>query len=69
LEINHPELTSLSYNLDFNYIKNEGAKAVGNLLSKMPQLKKLNLGVASKNFGYLGFKHLINGMSRLTDLE
>jgi hypothetical protein len=35
----------------------------------MPNLKKLNLGVASKNFGYLGFKQLINGMSRLTDLE
>ena len=29
----------------------------------------MNLGVASKNFGYLGFKQLINGMSRLTDLE
>jgi hypothetical protein len=35
----------------------------------MTNLRKLNLGVASKNFGYLGFKQLINGMSQLTDLE
>jgi len=35
----------------------------------MTSLKSLNLGVASKNFGYLGFKQLVNGMSKLTDLE
>jgi hypothetical protein len=55
--------------LDFNYIKNEGAKAVGIMLSKMNNLRSLTLGVASKNFAYLGFKQLINGMSNLTDLE
>lgn len=35
----------------------------------MTNLKKLYIGVASKNFGYLGFKYLVNGLSRLTDLE
>jgi hypothetical protein len=69
LEINHPELKTLSLNLDFNYIKNEGAKAIGKTLGQMTNLKSLSLGVASKNFGYLGFKHIINGLSHLTDLE
>ena len=68
LEINNPELNSLHYNLDFNYIKNDGAKAVGNTLSKMKNLRFLSLGVASKNFGYLGFKHIVNGLGHLTDL-
>lgn len=49
-------LTTLNLNLDFNYIKNEGAKALGKTISKMTQLDSLYLGVASKNFGYLGFK-------------
>jgi hypothetical protein len=35
----------------------------------MTNLRVLNLGVASKNFGYLGFKHIVNGLSHLTDLE
>ena len=35
----------------------------------MPNLQVLNLGVASKNFGYLGFKHIINGISHLANLE
>jgi hypothetical protein len=69
LNINNPELKSLAYNLDFNYIKNEGAKAVGTTLSKMTNLRTLHLGVASKNFGYIGFKHIVNGLSALTDLE
>lgn len=68
-EINNPNLKSLHYNLDFNYIENAGAKAVGNTLSKMTNLKVLSLGVASKNFGYLGFKHIVNGVNHLTDLE
>lgn len=68
LEINHPQLRALSLNLDFNYIKNEGAKAIGKALGKMTNLRVLNLGVASKNFGYLGFKHIVNGLSHLTDL-
>jgi hypothetical protein len=62
-------LTSLHFNLDFNYIQNAGAKAVGKALAEMTSLKKLSLGVASKNFGYLGFKHIVNGMNNLIDLE
>ncbi len=69
LEINHPELKTLNLNLDFNYIKNEGGKALGKALSKMTNLRSLSLGVASKNFGYLGFKYIINGLSSLVDLE
>jgi NLR family CARD domain-containing protein 3 len=69
LEINNPELRVLNYNLDFNYIKNEGAKAVGKTLSQMVNLRSLTIGVASKNFGYLGFKHIVNGIGHLTNLE
>jgi len=32
------------------------------MLAKMKNLKELNVGVASKNFGYLGFKNLIQGL-------
>ncbi len=35
----------------------------------MTNLKSLHLGVASKNFAYLGFKQLVNGLSKLTELE
>ena len=38
-------------------------------MAKMTNLKSLTLGVASKNFGYLGFKHIVNGLSHLTNLE
>jgi hypothetical protein len=31
-------LEQLSLNLDFNYIKNEGAKDVGDMLKKLPKL-------------------------------
>lgn len=68
LKINHENLKTFYFNLDFNYIKNEGAQAVGNMLSQMTNLKSLHLGVASKNFAYLGFKKLVNGLSKLTDL-
>lgn len=27
------------------------------------------MGVASKNFGYLGFKHIVNGLSKLGQLK
>ena len=63
------KLTSLTLNLDFNYIKNEGAKALGKSLAKMASLETLILGVASKNFGYLGFKYIINGIEKLTQLK
>ena len=33
------------------------------MLKKLPQIDELHIGVASKNFGYLGFKSLIDGMS------
>lgn len=59
------EMTNLKYlelNLDFNYIKNEGGKSIGQMLPKMTSLEALNLGVASKNFGYLGFKDVIKGL-------
>jgi hypothetical protein len=42
--------------LDFNYIKNEGGKEVGKMIPQLRKLKALHIGVASKNFGYLGFK-------------
>ncbi len=56
-------------NFDFNYIKNEGAKAIGVMLTNMTHLESLSLGVASKNFGYLGFKYVINGIEKLTQLK
>lgn len=55
-------LKSLEINFDFNYIKNEGGKAIGKMLEKMTNLESLSLGVASKNFGYLGFKHVVSGL-------
>ena len=42
---------------------------MGKTLSEMKQLKSLSLGVASKNFGYLGFKYIVNGLNHLTELE
>lgn len=33
------------------------------MLKKLPSLDQLHIGVASKNFGYLGFKSLVDGMS------
>ena len=42
---------------------------MGKTLSEMKQLKSLSLGVASKNFGYLGFKFIVNGIGHLTNLE
>lgn len=63
------ELDSLFLNLDFNYIKNEGAKAVGTLVSHLQNLNSLHLGVASKNFGYLGFKYIVNGLTHLSQLK
>jgi hypothetical protein len=59
----------LNINFDFNYIKNEGAKAVGTLMSRLQSLDVLHLGVASKNFGYLGFKHIVNGLAHLGQLK
>lgn len=55
-------LESLEINLDFNYIKNEGGKYLGDMFKGLQKLKKINIGVASKNFGYLGFKGLIDGL-------
>lgn len=57
------KLESLSLNLDFNYIKNEGGKELGTMFKQLPQLNSIQIGVASKNFGYLGFKSLIDGLS------
>lgn len=68
-EINQPNLKNLLLNLDFNYIKNEGGKAIGTLLPRLTNIESLHLGVASKNFGYLGFKHIVNGLSHLTQLK
>jgi hypothetical protein len=64
-EIKTDSLKKLSLNFDFNFIKNDGAKAIGSLLSKLQSLDSLQLGVASKNFGYLGFKYIINGLAHL----
>ena len=59
----------MNLNLDFNYIKNEGGKSVGQMIKKLTKLKELHIGVASKNFGYLGFKDIVKGMNERTDLE
>ena len=68
-EIKTASLKTLSLNFDFNYIKNEGAKALGTLLSRLQSVESLNLGVASKNFGYLGFKYIVNGLTHLPQLK
>jgi hypothetical protein len=39
------------------------------MLKKLPQLSELHIGVASKNFGYLGFKSLIDGMSAQKEVK
>ena len=39
------------------------------MLPYLKNLKQLDLGVASKNFGYLGFKDIVKGMSELTSLS
>lgn len=62
------QLEALRLNFDFNYIKNEGGKAIGKMLPQLKNLKELDLGVASKNFGYLGFKDIVKGMNELTQL-
>lgn len=35
----------------------------------MTTLESLVLGVASKNFGYLGYKYVISGLEKLTQLK
>jgi hypothetical protein len=50
-------------------MKNDGAKAVGVLLGQLNEVESLHLGVASKNFGYLGFKYIVNGLKKLTQLK
>lgn len=39
------------------------------MLESMTHLHSLSLGVASKNFGYLGFKHVVSGLQQLTQLK
>jgi hypothetical protein len=39
------------------------------MLMKLNQLGQLEIGVASKNFGYLGFKAIVDGMKHLTNLS
>lgn len=39
------------------------------MLSKLRNLKELEIGVATKNFGYLGFKSVIEGMRTQTGLR
>ena len=39
------------------------------MLGNLKQLTELEIGVASKNFGYLGFKSVIDGMKTLTSLR
>lgn len=56
-------------NFDFNYIKNDGGKYIGSMLEKVQGLKELEIGVGSKNFGYLGFKAVIDGMKTQTSLR
>ena len=63
------QLKELRFNLDFNGITNEGGEYVGNALMKLPNLEILDLGVATKNFGYLGYKHVIEGLQTLTKLK
>jgi hypothetical protein len=38
-------------------------------LKELKNLRELNLGIATKNFGYLGFKDLIKGIEHLPELR
>ena len=62
-------LTELKLNLDFNYIKNEGAEYVSQALKSLVNLKYLYLSVALKNFGPLGFEYLAASIATLTKME
>ena len=56
-------------NLDFNGITNDGGEHIGNALSKLTNLEVLDLGVATKNFGYLGYKFVVEGLQTLGKLR
>lgn len=68
-EIKSEALKFLNLNLDFNYFKNEGAKSIASLLGELDSLDTLHLGVASKNFAYLGFQEIVKGLSHLVQLK
>lgn len=57
--INNDHLKYVNLNFDFNYIKNDGGKSIGKLLPQLKSVESLHIGVASKNFGYLGYKYII----------
>lgn len=67
--INNEHLKYVNLNFDFNYIKNDGGKAIGKLLPQLTSVESLHIGVASKNFGYLGYKYIIEGLKPLTQLK
>lgn len=39
------------------------------MFKNLPQLNSIQIGVASKNFGYLGFKSFIDGLSTQKSLR
>lgn len=41
---------------------------MGYLVGNLTTVHTLHLGVASKNFGYIGYKQIINGLSHLSQL-
>ncbi len=52
-----------------NNIGDEGAKAIAALISKMPSLKHLHVGVASSKVGVEGLEALAKAVSKIKDLE
>lgn len=63
------QLKELRLNLDFNGITNDGGEHLGKALRNLQNLVVLDLGVATKNFGYLGYKHVVEGLQTLTHLK
>lgn len=66
------QLTALRVGLEFNYIGNEGGKYLGDALSKLTKLNKLDINVATKNFGPAGFHDMMMGLiplTKVTDLS
>lgn len=59
----------MKLNLEFNYINNEGGEYLSAALKQLTQLKTLHINVATKNFGYNGFKAITDGLQSLVNLE
>jgi len=50
-------------------MEEEGGEYLGKALSKLVNLEKLHINVATKNFGPQGFHDVIFGMTKLTKVK